>query len=99
MQLIYHLEVRNDLVAAAEFLEEKRRGLGAAFIAEAERTVLSIVENPFRFALLRDGTRRARLDRFPYAVYFDQPDAETVRILVITHGARRPGHWYSRLAG
>lgn len=99
MQLIYHSEVRNDLAEAAGFLEEKRSGLGAAFIADAERTVLSIVENPFRFALLRDGTRRARLDRFPYAVYFDQPDAATVRILVLTHAARQPGHWYSRRAG
>lgn len=58
-----------------------------------------IMENPFRFPLLRDGTRRARLDRFPYAAYFDLPDSATVRILVITHGARRPGHWYSRRSG
>ena len=38
MQLTYHPEVRNDLAEAADYLEEKRHGLGAAFVAEAERT-------------------------------------------------------------
>lgn len=99
MQLIYHPQVRDDLVEAAGFLEEKRADLGAAFIHEAETAIRAIAENPSRFRLLRDGTRRALLGRFPYAVYFDQPRREVIRILVVTHCARRPGHWYGRRVG
>lgn len=99
MQLIYHPQVRDDLAEAAGFLEEKRTGLGADFLVEAEKTVRAVADSPLRFRLLRDGTRRALLERFPYAVYFDQAGSEVIRILVITHCARRPGHWYGRRAG
>ena len=97
MQLIYHPKVADDLAEAAGFLEERRGGIGGAFVVEAEKTVHALLDNPLRFRVLRDGTRRALLDRFSYAVYFDIPERETVRILVITHCARKPGHWADRL--
>lgn len=97
MQLIYHPEVSGDLAEAAEFLEARCVGLGGALVAEAERTVRVVLESPLQFRILRDGSRRALLRRFPYAVYFDMPDRETVRILVITHCARKPDHWAGRL--
>ena len=53
-----------------DWYESRRRGLGAGFRAALDETIGRVVANPLMYRRVRGETRRAILDRFPYAVYF-----------------------------
>lgn len=89
-----------ELEAAAVWYEDQRPGLGGEFAAEVERVLSAIAEQPLAFPRWeRDATaRRALLDRFTYAVFFDVEPRRVV-ILAIAHTSRRPGYWGQRPRG
>ena len=60
---------------AARFYEERSRGLGHDFLNEVERTIESIVEQPYSGVRISSSTRRRILRRFPFGVlYTVEPD-------------------------
>src|SRR5438105_11911666 len=66
------------------------------FLAEVDRAIALIVEEPERWAHYLRGTRCFRLRRFPYLVVyrFDEP---MVNVIAVAHASRRPGYWRKRL--
>jgi hypothetical protein len=89
------------LPRAAAWYEQRRDGLGWELVAEVERVLLLIGENPLRFPRLLDvpeelAIRRALLARFPYAVVFMDMVGE-VRVVAVAHARRRPGFWLGRV--
>jgi plasmid stabilization system protein ParE len=86
--------------ASAEVLETKSwyearvSGLGDRFIDDLGAVLTRVVERPTSFPAVRDQTRRAVLERFPYAVYFRQTDDQLVVLAV--HGRQDPKRWQSR---
>ena len=75
--------------------ETQRAGLGRELVAEVERTLAKIENNPqsgapyvaeFRFLMTR---------RFPYIVYFVET-ADWIWIPAVAHAKRRPGYWRRR---
>lgn len=70
-------------------------GLGLAFVAEFERTVKIIRENPKLGSIFRGTRRRCPLRRFPYSIIY-QATAEELRVIAVAHDRRRPGYWAGR---
>jgi toxin ParE1/3/4 len=90
----------NDLAArelndAAQYYEHEQAGLGAAFIAEAERTSRAIVELPHASPVVLNSIRRRLCSRFPYALLYTVAESE-IRILAVMNLKRRPGYWVGR---
>lgn len=56
-----------------------------------------LVLAPFEFAVVSEGEafRRARLNRFPFHVFFEVV-GEKVVVLAVAHERRRPGYWRAR---
>jgi plasmid stabilization system protein ParE len=75
---------------AAKYYRAQQPGLEHEFLAEIEKAVATIVENPLLFEQIKRGIRRCLVDRFPYAVCY-LPDADTVRITLVRHHSRHPG--------
>jgi len=87
--------------SAAEFLEATRHydaqeeGLGAAFVADIEKT------SALALAFPRIGTpgpletRRLLLSRFPYALVY-RAETEVIVIIAVEHQHREPGYWKAR---
>lgn len=101
MKSRYHREAREELTAAAEWYEARRPGLGQDFLAEVEQALSSIHEHPERWPRwagveTRVPVRKFVLQRFPFAIPYLVHD-ESIVVLAIAHGRRRPGYWLSRL--
>jgi len=72
MPVRFHRAASAEAVAARDWYEHARRGLGANFVAEVERVVKLIEQHPSRFPFHADGLRRASLRRFPFSIFFDE---------------------------
>lgn len=81
-----------ELTVAQGWYEDASAGLGRAFRAEVDRQIGRILDNPRQFpAVLRD-VHRARLRRFPYALFFRERE-EGIVLIACFHGSRDPLVW------
>ena len=82
-------EADSDIEAAFEWYEKEQAGLGIEFLDQLRITYDQIADGPFKYPRLRLNTRRALLNRFPYAVYF-AVENEIVVVLAVLHTSRDP---------
>ena len=85
-----------DVVDAVAWYEEQRSGLGAQMLLELDAVMARIVQMPLQFPEIKDGVRRALLQRFPYSVYFKAGD-QTVDVVAILHHHRHQKVWEQRI--
>lgn len=94
---------REELRAAMNWYEDRRAGLGADLLSEAE-AVFASLGSPTTIGVNVPHTRvparvkRILLSRFPYAVVYIEVD-NLVRVIAVAHFRRRPGYWKPRLRG
>jgi toxin ParE1/3/4 len=96
MTVEYHPAVERELREIRDFYEGRVAGLGREFIDEFERQILRIAATPGRWMVLTGDLRRAVMPRFPYLIYFRQPDPNRVRITVVKHERRHPAYGRAR---
>ena len=95
MIVSFHELAERELNEAAEYFNQRKTGLGAAFITEVQRCSEAILQYPEAGLLILGTTRRRLCRRFPYALlYTIRPDV--VRILAVMNLKRRPGYWVGR---
>ncbi|PYR04319.1 MAG: hypothetical protein DMF99_32175 [Acidobacteria bacterium] len=87
-------EAAAETLETRQWYEARQPGLGAAFRAALDNTIEHVVENPLLFQRARGDTRRALLNRFPYAVYFRMIGEDIVVLAV--HGRQHPRRWQAR---
>jgi plasmid stabilization system protein ParE len=86
---------RAELIEAQDWYEKEAPGLGGRFRAEIEKVVERIANNPERYAVVYKSLRRARLQRFPYALFFSIEDKELM-VVACFHSKRDPKRWQAR---
>jgi len=91
----FHDLAKVELNEAAQYYEAESAGLGAAFLAEAERSVAAILEYPESSPIVRGSVRRRILRRFPYGLLY-RMRGEQLRILAVMNLRRRPAYWVGR---
>lgn len=94
-RLVSTVEADREIESAFRWYENELAGLGGEFLDELRKTYGQIVAGPLKYPVLRLNTRRALLNRFPYAVYF-AIDGETIVVLAIFHTSRDPAAWQRR---
>ncbi len=99
--VIIEPEAEEELLAAIDWYEEHRRGLGKELFRAVEKTIDQLgspVDRslPFPGVASDLGVRRILVNKFPFAVVFMKLKHET-RILAIAHLKKRPGYWRYRL--
>lgn len=96
MELRFHRLVQRDLNEALRWYErEGGSGVADRFFAEAEAMLAGIDRQPLRHHLIGPGLRRANFPTFPFHfIYRVSPLG--IRVLVLRHHRRRPGHGLSR---
>jgi plasmid stabilization system protein ParE len=95
MRLIYHPEAEAELIAAAQFYEDRVPALGAQFLEAIDAAASVILQDPRRWRAKEGEIRRYMLPRFPYAIYYRVLPDE-VRVLAIKHHRRHPDYWRNR---
>lgn len=96
MELVYRLAAGRDIAEARRWYESQRIGLGREY-RQAVRIVESLIKaHPDSFPRVHGDVRRALVTRFPYAVYYQRLDVNTVEIIACLHTRRRPDAWRDR---
>lgn len=88
-------EADRDLAEAALWYELQGNGLGFQFLDEVLRVLATIAEHPFTYPVVWRETRRALMNRFPFAIYF-RKSGETIVVVAVMHGSRHPRNWMRR---
>jgi plasmid stabilization system protein ParE len=91
----FRAEAEAEAVEAQRWYESRRSGLGIGFAGALEHSLSRIAKNPAAFPKVRGETRRAVLQRFPYAIYFRVSDDAVVVLAV--HGRQHPERWHTRV--
>jgi plasmid stabilization system protein ParE len=86
-------DARVDLLAASDFYDTQRPGLGSEFVIDVGLALARVLEAPRRWPELETGVRRYRLNRFPYAIIYRLLNSQTVEIIAVFDLRRRPGTW------
>ena len=84
-----------ELDEATHWYEERREGLGLEFLTVVREKVFALMEAPERWRLV-NGTRRALLEGFPYAVVYREVSDDEIEIVAVAHLRRRPKYWANR---
>jgi plasmid stabilization system protein ParE len=82
--------------AARLWYAERSSAAALRFMRELDHAIAQITESPHRWPEHLHGTRRYRLDRFPYLIVYREQN-DRVQVIACQHGHRRPGYWRDRL--
>ena len=91
----FHPDAVAEARAAFEWYQERNESAAGLFLTELDLAIERIAETPERWPLYLRGTRCFLLRRFPFAVVYRQV-AETIQIVAVAHGRRKPGYWKER---
>ena len=96
MTLITIEEAEQEFVESVTYYESRETGLGLRFRGEVAAVVDWILRFPEVPRLRRRGYRRVNLRAFPhYVAYILRGD--TIWVVAIAHGHRRPEFWMDRI--
>ena len=90
-----HPEAVLEAQAAYKWYHDRNDTAAEAFLAELDRAVELISESPMRWPIYLHGTRHFLLHRFPFGVVYREL-GETLQIVAVAHGRRKPGYWKGR---
>ena len=71
-------------------------GLGADFIDEFERQILTIAAMPSRWMVVQRDIRRSLMKRFPYVIFFRIIGDDSIRVTILKHEKRHPAFGIGR---
>jgi len=93
---VFLAPAEEEMREAAAYYERQTPGLGHEFLAEVQRTVNRIVENPRVGHVVRRNIRRRLMPRFPFGILY-RIDPHEIVIIAVMHLRRRPGYWADRV--
>jgi len=96
----FHSEAAEEyLVATQYYLDHASPLVAAAFVAEVEAAIQTLLASPTTWAVIEEPQiRRYLLKQFPYSIYYRwEPERDRVSIYAVMHFSRRPGYWRDRV--
>jgi plasmid stabilization system protein ParE len=86
-------------VATRYYLDHASPLIAAAFVAEIEAAIQTVLASPTTWPVIEEPQiRRYLLKRFPYSLYYRwEPESDRVSIYGVMHFSRLPGYWHDRV--
>ncbi|OYQ49086.1 type II toxin-antitoxin system RelE/ParE family toxin [Flavobacterium aurantiibacter] len=95
--VVYHTQVKNDVLRAKGWYKTKQSGLEKHFSAAVTDTIKALISNPFLFEVKYKTVRTAYTAVFPYAVHYHvNEETKTITVLGVFHTALSPENWLKR---
>jgi mRNA-degrading endonuclease RelE of RelBE toxin-antitoxin system len=95
LPVVFETAARIELTEASDWYDNRRAGLGAAFLTEVERITNLLQTHPRAGPALSRRSRQMRLKVFPYAIVY-QILPDHIRIIAVAHSHRRANYWKPR---
>ena len=95
-------EAAEEAIAAADWYDKERDGLGKEF-ANAVEIAIDLIEeailplSPMPGKTSAKGVKRLMLKRFPYDIVVIECGTEIV-VIAVAHHSRKPGYWRERIS-
>jgi len=96
MKAVFHPTASEEIVETTAYYEGEVPGLGDRFIAEVERIVEVLCDQPNIGQSVGEELRRIILARFPYSLIYSI-ESERIWVIAVAHHRRRPGYWQERI--
>jgi len=84
-----------DVEGAITWYSQQGSTLGERFLADFNRVLSWVEENPFLYAERYRGVRRAGFPDFPYGLFF-RVQGQNIDVIAVTADARNPAVWQRR---
>jgi plasmid stabilization system protein ParE len=98
-RIIHDHEADFEFREAVAWYEGQSDGLGVRFVHQVNEVMQSISCQPFRFSKAGAKSRKARVNGWPYTIFFAINEAHfEVKVIAVWHGARNPEELRRRLA-
>jgi plasmid stabilization system protein ParE len=94
-RLVLQPEAEEDIRSARNWYERQSPGLGNEFLRAVEASLAKVERTPELHGVVDQATRRARVRRFPFAVYYEIERGRIV-IYAVWHYRRDPTEWQRR---
>jgi hypothetical protein len=94
-KLIFNPLIPDDLAEALDYYEKISPDLANRFRTSVDRRLDDIAERPESYPVDVPPIRFAKIERFPYLVFFSVK-ARFVSVIAIVHGSSEPSKWRSR---
>ena len=94
-RLRFHKAIPGDLVNALDYYAEVSPELASRFRENVDSRLDEIMKHPPMFPFDIPPIRFAKIDRFPYLIFFVER-SDIVSVIAIVHGASDPNKWRSR---
>ena len=95
MEWIFHSEAETEFIESAAHYESEAPGLGRRFGRAVKQVLEIIAENPEIGSLLDGELRSFVVAGFPYSIIYACYE-DSLIVLAVAHGKRKPGYWRSR---
>src|SRR5262245_57862901 len=86
----------NDIDDGYDWYERQREGLGEEFLNALHAKIRAIQKTPAMHPIVHENYRRALLQRFPYAIFYEY-DKPNVIVYGVFPTSRDPNVWKNRL--
>ncbi len=96
----FHSEAADEYLAATRYyLDHSSPLVAAAFVAEIEAAIQTLLASPATWPVIEENQiRRYLLRRFPYSLYYRwEAEQDRVSIYAIMHFSKLTGYWRHRV--
>ena len=94
-QVFLHPAAVEEAESAARWYHERSPRAATRFVEELIRVIDKIQAAPQRWPAGPRSTRKVKLPCFPFVVIYRE-SGDSIQILAMAHGRRRPGYWRNR---
>lgn len=95
LPLVFRPVAQAEFDAAAAWYEGQQPGLGNDFVAEVQKVLDTITNQPERYPIADGDVREAPVSRFPFCVYYRVKPGRVV-VIAVLHTSRDPSIWRGR---
>jgi len=94
--LVIHPAALQELRSAVDWYLSRSGVAAEKFVEAVDRAIDLVNEAPSRWPLGDHATRKFAVRRFPFAIIYRETK-DSIQILAVAHGHRKPGYWKGRL--
>lgn len=87
---------RREFLKGVGYYNEQKPGLGADFADEVEAATVRALAYPDAGSPASNSTRRMRVNRFPFSIFY-RSDQGGIVVFAVANHSRLPEYWASRL--
>lgn len=95
-KLLINPFAEQDLEQAKDYYNLQKERLGEEFIFEVSKIISRLRNNPRQFPFEKGIIRKAKVDRFPYLIFYFLNE-KIIIVFAVFHASRNPSIWKSRI--